>query len=94
MRAQIAADRGDLEGALRLGHDAVRYALVTDFPLMHGETYRALAYVHHVAGDVDEERAALEQALAAYAVKEIRPLMAETERLLAELTPPPPPATG
>jgi tetratricopeptide (TPR) repeat protein len=91
VRAQIAADRGDLAEALRLGRDAVRYALVTDFPHIHGDTYLALAHVHHVAGNRDEERAALEQALAAYAIKEIRPLMAETERLLAAI---PPPATG
>ncbi len=88
VRARIAADRGDLEQARLLADDAVRYALVSDFPLMHGEAYRALAHVHHVAGERDEERAALEQALAAYSRKEIVPLMEQTQRLLAALTPP------
>ncbi len=89
VRARVAADRGELVAADELARDAVRYALETDFPLMHGDAYRALAYVHHAAGRPDEERAALEQALAAYRRKEILPMIRETERLLAAIPPPP-----
>jgi class 3 adenylate cyclase/tetratricopeptide (TPR) repeat protein len=82
VRARVAADRGDLAAADELARDAVRYALETDFPVMHGDAYRALAYVRHPAGRPDEERNALEEALAAYRRKDIVPMIRETELLL------------
>ncbi len=83
LRARIAADRGERTAAEELAGDAVRYALLTDFPIIHGDAYSALAHVHKVAGRVDDERAALEQALAAYRRKEILPMVRLTEELLA-----------
>jgi len=83
IRACIAADRGDRATADELARDAVRYALETDFPIVHGDVYRALAHVEHAAGRHDEERAALQQALAAYSRKQILPMVELTRGLLA-----------
>ena len=88
VRARVAADRGDLAAADELAREAVHYSPETDFPLMHGDAYRTLAYVHHAAGRPDDEREALERALVAYRRKEIVPLIRETERLLEAIRPP------
>ena len=64
VRARIAADEGNHEGALLLAREASEYAHRTDFPVEHGETHDTLAYVHRRAGRVAEARDEYEQALA------------------------------
>ena len=83
VRAHIAADRGEHATAEQLAREAVGHALETDFPMIHGDAFRALAYAEHALGRPEQERAALEEALAAYRRKGIIPLAEETERLLA-----------
>ena len=89
VRARVAIERGELADAERLAHDAVRYALETDFSWVHGTAYRALAAVHAAAERQDEARSALASALAAYREKGDVPMAKETEGLLAAIPRPP-----
>ena len=66
LRAVIAADLGDDEGALELARTARDYAFRTDFPSEHGRAHEALGHVHLRAGRAHQARAAYEDALAVW----------------------------
>ncbi len=66
VRARVAADQGRLDEAKQLVSEALRYALLTDFPGVHASAYRAVAHVATCGGELDEARAAMEQVIALF----------------------------
>jgi tetratricopeptide (TPR) repeat protein len=64
VRAQILADRGDLDAAEELGRSSLAYAERTDFPVQRAQARAGLAYALARAGRVDEARALLDEAVA------------------------------
>ena len=59
VRAKLLADRGEIDAALELGHDAVGLARRTDAPNVRGAAFLALAHVLRRA-DRDSDGAAAE----------------------------------
>ena len=66
VRAQVAADQGRLDEARQLASEALRYALLTDFPGVHASAYRAVAHVAACCGELDEARVAMERVVALF----------------------------
>jgi class 3 adenylate cyclase/tetratricopeptide (TPR) repeat protein len=82
LRAQILAERGELEAAEALALEAVDYARRSDFPQIHARTDEALAQVRRAQGRSEESRALLEQAIHAH---ESRGDVVHAERLRRSL---------
>jgi tetratricopeptide (TPR) repeat protein len=85
LRAQILAERGELEGAEALALEAIEYARRSDFPQIHARTDEALAHVRRAQGRIEESRALFEQAARAHELRGDVVLAERARRLLVEL---------
>jgi tetratricopeptide (TPR) repeat protein len=85
LRAQILAERRELETAEALALDAVEYARRSDFPQIHARTDEALAQVRRAQGRIEESRALLEQAVHAHESRGDVVHAERVRRLLVEL---------
>jgi tetratricopeptide (TPR) repeat protein len=85
LRAQILAERGELEAAEALALEAVEYARRSDFPQIHARTDEALARVRRAQGRSEESRALLEQAVHAHESRGDVVHAERIRRLLVEL---------
>jgi tetratricopeptide (TPR) repeat protein len=84
LRARIAADRGDFDGAERLAREALEYALQIDLPFAQSDALLSLAHVLRGRGRDDEAQEAAEQALAVCEAKGDHPRAERVRTLLAE----------
>jgi len=84
-RARALASVGRLDEAERLARAAVERARTTDFLVMSGDAYCDLAAVLLVAGQIDEARSLLEEALQAYRQKQHLVAIDRTGNLLETL---------
>jgi predicted ATPase/DNA-binding SARP family transcriptional activator len=84
-RARALAAVGRLDEAERLARDAVERARTTDFLVMAGDALCDLAAVLLVAGQIDETRSLLEEALQAYTQKQHLVAIDRTGNLLKTL---------
>jgi class 3 adenylate cyclase/tetratricopeptide (TPR) repeat protein len=84
-RARSLADREQLESAERLAREAVVLASETDFLGMQADALVDFAETVRAAGKLDESRAALEEALAAYERKGIVVASSNVRSVLTEL---------
>jgi tetratricopeptide (TPR) repeat protein len=84
-RARALAAVGRLDEAERLARDAVERARTTDFLVMAGDALCDLAAVLLVAGQIDEARSLLEEALQAYTQKQHLVAIDRTGNLLKTL---------
>jgi tetratricopeptide (TPR) repeat protein len=85
VRAQVLAQRGEYDEALRLVREAVDWVERTDSTDQIASVYVCLARVLRQAGRRDEALAALEHALELYEEKGYRPLVEQTRAALVEL---------
>jgi len=85
LRAKILADRADYAAAKKLAREAIGYAERSDFPLLHGRTYEALAYVLRADGRTEEAAQLIERAVAAHETHGDVVLASRARRLLVEL---------
>jgi tetratricopeptide (TPR) repeat protein len=86
--ALIHVERGDLDEAERLAHEAVVVAQKTDAPAFHGDAFYDLADVFAAADGRAAAVAALNDALKCYERKGIIPLARRTRERLAALQAP------
>jgi tetratricopeptide (TPR) repeat protein len=63
LRAQVAADFGDLAEAEQLARQSSDFAYGTDFPGVQAFAHEALAHVLYAAGRVDDARSEIRRAL-------------------------------
>jgi class 3 adenylate cyclase/tetratricopeptide (TPR) repeat protein len=85
LRAKILADRTDYAAAKKLAQEAIGYAERSDFPLLHGRTYEALAYVLRADGHTEEAAQLIERAVAAHETHGDVVLASRARTLLVEL---------
>jgi tetratricopeptide (TPR) repeat protein len=85
LHAKLLARQGNYDEAEILAHEAVAQAEKTESPLSQGHAYADLAEVLTLAGNTQQARAALEQALTRYERKEALVLAQRTRERLAAL---------
>jgi len=83
--ALVHVERGDLDEAKRLAHEAVVFAQKTDAPAFHGDAFYDLAEVLAAANDSVAAVAALNDALECYERKGIIPLARRVRERLEAL---------
>jgi class 3 adenylate cyclase/tetratricopeptide (TPR) repeat protein len=83
VRALALAQLGEPERGVPIARQAVALAARTDYTMLHADALMALAEVWHVAGDVEQGRIALREALALFRQKEAVVLAEQAEELLA-----------
>ena len=83
VRAKLLARAGERDEALRLAHEAIKWAGTRLEEL--GDAYRDLAEIEQLGGGTPGAEEALERALAAYERKGLLPGVERTRRQLAEL---------
>jgi class 3 adenylate cyclase len=83
VRARVLAQRGNVEAALSLAHEATELMSDTDFLDEHAAAWLDLAEILKVAGKTDDAKAAIGEAIALYEAKGNLVGRARAEALLA-----------